>query len=267
MKNLVYFVCIPHDQMHTRKLRMAIESLYLTQKNSKTFDVLVLTVQAFEHEVRNATSSFAVDSFDIHVFSLPAVLGKGYCARYQLFEWKLIWKYQKALYLDTDVVALGPIEQLFEEMDGRSLHLLTVRESVEDCKYDKFGTRLLDDESFEGNRPHVNSGQLGFPICDETHRFFVRLYVWIEKDVWNDWGKDDFFCDQICLNYASATFDQLSIDYDLFDRRIALKTMPADQESADAIVLLHLAGVQHAMPKEEIMDYHVTTLRARQVKR
>lgn len=199
-RDLVYFVCMPFHEKYNLHLRLVLEFMKLHYTGEETFDILVLTNEAFKAEIMRTVSVFPFN-IHVHALSCSSVLGSGYCARFQVFEWSPIWRYDRAIYLDTDIVIFRPLDDLFKMMDGPSTLFLCPVGPVcyvnhADNRAGKFTLENFGGMFFEASAssvdPHdyrpVNSGQIGFFIDRKTKRLFSKLHNWM-SDTWDAWAK------------------------------------------------------------------------------
>jgi hypothetical protein len=195
MINLVY-ICVFHIPKYLEMCRLLLDSIYLFGKIDKTADILIYTSTAFksllEKEYNKHNIYFEVnDNID--------TMEKACKARLDLFDIKIIDKYKKVLYLDTDIIIKGSLNLIFNIIKTDVLYAL--KEGFINEDDDAHGKSLFGDElqNYE-DKSAFTSGILLFNNCPSIKQLFYD----IKKDMEI---RTHFFYDQPFIIYNAFKYN------------------------------------------------------------
>jgi hypothetical protein len=191
-KNLVY-CCVFYNKNYFRLLDLLLKSMKMYSSHD-SFDFLVMTSPEFEPEVKKMGLTL---NLELKVFCLDfKTIFQAACARLFIFDYPEISKYEKLLYLDTDIIIKGdlapllalPIEDLLHGI--QSGHLWS----------QSFGSQFFDFGKIDQNLAGINSGTLLFLNSENMKNLFGRIRNHVKQ--FTDEGKEVPYCmDQPFINY------------------------------------------------------------------
>ena len=110
-KDLIY-CCVFYNKDYVRLLELLLKSLKIFSPQNFTFDFLVITQKNFEPMVQDLGRKLGIV---LKTFSLEfSTIFQAACARLFIFDYPEISRYQKLLYLDTDIIIKAPLNPIFE---------------------------------------------------------------------------------------------------------------------------------------------------------
>jgi hypothetical protein len=172
VKNLVYCcVFFNINYIHLLDLLLKSVKVYSTSEN---FDILVITNWNFKKIIDDISLSLGLK---VQIFCLDfTTFFQAACARLFIFDWPKVSKYDKILYLDTDILIKGDITPIFE------LPLKDLLYGIESGTIDSpnFGSQFFTGEK-DKNTTGINSGTLLFLNSDTMKDLFFRIRCHIEK--------------------------------------------------------------------------------------
>ena len=191
-KTLIYF-CVFHKKEYKELLQILLSSLIL-RSDLKNIDLLVLTSEDLKSEIQGVANAVDVhlDIFTMEFTQLHEAL----CARISIFTYPLLMLYKQVLYLDTDIVVQGDINQLLNvELEEK---VYAFREGNIGHHY--WGGSFFNFSMFDRNEPGFNSGVLLFKPTIAIRNVFNDIQEHIVKIL--EAGKKLPDCpDQSLLNY------------------------------------------------------------------
>jgi lipopolysaccharide biosynthesis glycosyltransferase len=121
--NLIY-ACVFHQHSYINLLKLLITSISVKGNiNSETTDVLVITSPTFQPIIQQELENFDLP-LKYHVLDLHTLM-EASCCKLKIFQYDEIDKYQKILYLDTDVLVNSDVNVLFNtEISSDKLYAL-----------------------------------------------------------------------------------------------------------------------------------------------
>ena len=106
--NLIY-VCVFHQQQYIELLKLLISSIVQYANIQSNTDILVVTCPAFEPIIKSAFETIL--PLQYFILDLHTLFEAG-CARLNIFKYDQIEKYDRILYLDTDILINSDINVL-----------------------------------------------------------------------------------------------------------------------------------------------------------
>lgn len=174
--NLIY-ICVFHKQDYIKLLKLLITSISVKANISEKIDILILTSPSFQPIIQNELKEFNLPLYyyilDLHTLYEAA------CARLTIFKYNNINKYDKILYLDTDILINSDINVLFNlELSFEKLYAL--KEGVIGHEY--WGGKLFDFSKYNKDLPGFSSGILLFKNSDSIKSLFDTIQEHIPND-------------------------------------------------------------------------------------
>ena len=188
------FCCVFNHEKYVDMFFLLLESIYIYGNLDEDTHILVYTSTAFMNKIKqshlwNETIQFEInDTYDN--------IDKACKARLDLFHLPSVNKYNKILYLDTDILVKDTINKVFDVCIEDLLYVL--EEGVFDCNSDYWGKTLFGNEQY-ADKSAFTSGILLFNHCEKIKDLFNKI---IE--------------DMIKRPYYFSCFDQPYIIYNAF---------------------------------------------------
>jgi lipopolysaccharide biosynthesis glycosyltransferase len=198
-RNLVY-ICVFCNQKFIKFVDLFLESVntYGNIGRDSDTDIVILTHPDFSSSISDVISKSNVH-IKIYEMDLNTIIEAKY-SRLLIFDTPFINKYQKILYLDTDILVVNSLSKIFSnDLDEK---LYVVRECDIGSSY--FGGNLFDFTKIDPKTPAFNSGVLLFKNC----QVIKDLFKTILDDIIDYYiiGKRTAGCiDQPFFNYHTIT--------------------------------------------------------------
>jgi len=121
--NLIY-LCVFYQESYIRLLKLLIYSISIKSNiNKKNTDILIFTSAVFQPLIQEALAEFDL-TFSYYILELQTLFEAG-AARLNIFDYESIHKYDKILYLDTDILVNSDINVLFNlDIDDNKIYAL-----------------------------------------------------------------------------------------------------------------------------------------------
>jgi lipopolysaccharide biosynthesis glycosyltransferase len=119
--NLIY-MCVFHNQSYINLLKLLINSIAIKANIKKDTHILIMTSPEFEPLIKNELKQFSLPLI-YRTLNLYTLLESS-CCKLKIFEFDDIEKYEKILYLDTDVLINSDVNVLFENVFPDKLYAL-----------------------------------------------------------------------------------------------------------------------------------------------
>ena len=200
MNHNCIFVCVFNKESYVELFFLLLESiLQYGNLNHKT-DILVYTSTSFMNIIKKHYLFLFNDKkifFEIN--DTYDTIDKACKSRYNVFNLNSIDKYNKILYLDTDIVIIHDINKVFDVCKKDVIYV--VMEGDINCSTDYWGKSLFGDEinSYPKNTYAFSSGIILFNNCKKIKRLFYK----INKDMNN---RNHYFNDQPFLVYNAFKY-------------------------------------------------------------
>jgi O-methyltransferase len=192
MANLVYF-CVFYNKDYFKLLDLLLMSLKF-YSTTNSFDLLVLTSPEFKGSVQELSSKFDL-KIQTMTINLTTIF-QAACARLNIFSYENISKYQKILYLDTDIIIKGDLAQIF------NIEIKDVLYGIESgyINSPSFGNQFFNFKNIDSAKTGINSGTLLFNNCLNIRDLFSRIQGHI--NAFTDAGQAAPYCmDQPFINF------------------------------------------------------------------
>jgi hypothetical protein len=251
-KNIVY-ACVFHNESYVDLLKILLTS-YMFFSRSDNIDFLIFTSPDFEPMIRSFGDSIGLPLL-FKTFNFDT-LHKSSCARLFIFDYENIDAYEKALYIDTDVVIQGDLVTLFEQPIEDKLHAL--REG--NIEHEIHGGWFFDFTKISKETPAINGGVMLFytsPMIKETfqearnHIDFVQTLP----------GRMPYCLDQPFVNYHFIKDGKHNIDIMPIYAKIYCCDPPPPPSEPTTVSICHFVWpLGDAAHKRKRMQEHITHL-------
>jgi len=155
--NLIY-MCVSHQESYIKLLKLLINSISLKSNiNRDTTDILIITTHIFKPLIEKELEEFNLP-IKYYILDLNSLMESS-CCKLKIFSYNQIDKYQKILYLDTDVLINSDVNILFSnEISPEKLY--TLEEGIIGDEY--WGSALFDFTKFDKNTTAFSAGVFYF---------------------------------------------------------------------------------------------------------
>jgi lipopolysaccharide biosynthesis glycosyltransferase len=171
--NLIYF-CVFHNEKYIELAELLLKSLSIYGKLGETVDVLVYTGTDYANKMRLHEWPFRViyktnDTYDS--------IAKACRARLDLFDFPEIGRYEKILYLDTDILIRRDVLPVFDLAKKDLLYALEEGSLDMKVPYDYWGKTLFGPGEIEAleDKTTFSSGVLLFRNGPTMRDLFERI--------------------------------------------------------------------------------------------
>ena len=231
------FCCVFNQEKYVNMFYLLLESIFIYGNLDNNTNILIYTSTPFMNMIKQChLFNDAKVKFEINDAKVKFEINDAYdniekvCkARLDLFNLASIKKYNKILYLDTDILVKDNINKVFDVCKEDILYVL--EEGVIDDSLDYWGKTLFSDEINNYNdKSAFTSGILLFNNCEKIKDLFNK----INEDIIN--RPHDFSChDQPYIVYNA-------FKYNLYNNKI-LKSLVVNQDNN-----IHSDKVIHHFP-------------------
>jgi len=233
--NLIY-VCVFHQKSYINLLKLLITSISENAQLHAT-DILIITSPTFEVLIKKELSTFDLPLkyylLDLHT------LFDACAARLQIFNYDEIDKYDKILYLDTDILVNSNINVLFHLELTEKLYAL--EEGTIGHEY--WGSQFFDFSKYSRDLPAFTSGILYFKNTDTIRLLFDMIHMhmkdYIDSKRKENPNETDFFHfvfgDQPFIVYHA-------ISQDKYDNQLLKSYVENNPDTVGKKIIYHFPG-------------------------
>jgi lipopolysaccharide biosynthesis glycosyltransferase len=166
-KNLVYF-CVFYNKDYFKLLNLLLTSLKFFSTVSN-FDLLIITNDNMIDNVKELENNLQLN-LKIKTFNFTTIF-QAACARLFIFDYEEIDKYEKILYLDTDIIIKKDLAKIFD------LQIDDVLYGIESGTINSpsFGNQFFDFKKFDRSIKGINSGTLLFNNIQTIRNLFSKI--------------------------------------------------------------------------------------------
>ena len=199
--NLIY-MCVFHQDSYIDLLRLLMRSIYVHSNIDKdTTDILIITSPEFRSTIQDTLAKFQLP---IQYYILPDIhtLFEAGCARLNIFKYEHIHKYNKILYLDTDILINSDIRILFS-IDISPDKLYALEEGwIGNVNH---GKQFFDFTKFNHHQTAFTSGILFFTNSPSMKDLFDTIQAHIVKYIYDEKNAIPVCLDQPFIVYNAMT--------------------------------------------------------------
>lgn len=163
--NLIY-MCVFHQESYIQLLKLLITSISL--KGNTKDDILIITSPSFKPLIEKELESFQMN-FQYYLLDFHTLFEAG-CARLNIFNYEHIDKYDKILYLDTDILIHSDMNVLFT-LDSEKMY--TLEEG--NIGHEYWGGQFFNFNQYDRNISAFTSGILLFKNCESIKSLFLSI--------------------------------------------------------------------------------------------
>lgn len=215
------FITVFFQEKYIELLFLLLESLFFFGKPDNDTEILIYTSEKFK-EIIIKNPSYIQNKIKFEINNDYNSIEKACCARLDLFELNSINKYEKILYLDTDIIIANNINSIFNICDKDILYVL--EEGNLEATNDFHGQSLFGKEINNYNdKSAFSSGIMLFKNCESIKDLFLKIKEDMSKRyhfyydqpfiVYNAF-KYRKYNNKIMKNYCINYHDGLIIDQD-----------------------------------------------------
>lgn len=190
--NLVY-ACVFYNPDYFKLLELLLLSMRM-YSSTDTFDLVVLTSPEFESRLNELSNKIGLKVTAMCI-KLTTIF-EAASARLRIFDYADIYKYEKVLYLDTDIIIKGDLASLFSLATEDKLYGIE-QGTIASMN---FGRQFFKNSGVDFNISGLNSGTLLFRNCLAIRDLFSRIRGHI--NAFTDTGEQPpYTLDQPFINY------------------------------------------------------------------
>ena len=229
--NLIY-ACVFHQESYIKLLKLLIQSINDKSNISQDTHILVLTSNKFLPLIKECLSKFDL-KIDYYILNLHTLFEAG-CARLHIFNYDKIDLYENILYLDTDILIHGDINNIFN-LDISDDKLYAIEEGF-------IGSDLWGGPSFFSFPPYdwnlsaFSSGVLYFKNSISMKELFANINSNINTYIYLNNNRVPACLDQPFIVYGAISENKY--DNQLLKPYSSLNPI----DISDDIVIYHFAG-------------------------
>ena len=204
LMNLIY-LCVFLNKEQLEFLKLLLFSMLIYSK-VESFDIIIITSNEFIEDINKISSDFNIE-LKILIVECNN-LSNAKLNRFKIFNYPDIKKYEKILYLDTDILIQGNLEIIFNiDIEDKVYGLYEVDKTIESFTH---GGQLFDFTKVDMNIKGTNSGIFLFKNSETIRNLFIEilndkninLYC-LEQSLLNYYCiKSNLFANNILTNYA-----------------------------------------------------------------
>jgi lipopolysaccharide biosynthesis glycosyltransferase len=172
--NLIY-LCVFYQENYIELLKLLITSISIKSNiNNNTTKILIMTSPSFLPLIKKKLESINLP-LKYYILDLHTLFEAG-CARLNIFKYEEINKYEKILYLDTDILLNSDINILFN-LKLSSDKIYALEESIiSDCHH---GKEFFDFKKYDKNLSAFTTGILLFKNTKSIKLLFdtINLHI------------------------------------------------------------------------------------------
>ena len=195
-RNLIY-ACVFENRDYVKLLELLILSINRNSPLSSTTDFLIITHPDYVEYINKNICLH--DGRALHIYPIVKTsLFEAGCARLDIFTYPDINKYDKILYVDTDILFADSVERIFT-IDISDDKIYALKEGSIGDPY--HGKSYWDLHGLDPTTPAFTSGILYFKNSESMKQLFIDIRQLIQKDIYED------------NNYIPGCLDQPFIVY------------------------------------------------------
>lgn len=199
--NCIY-CCIFNEEHYINMFFLLLESLFIFGNLNENIDVLVYTSTSFMQKIKQS-HLFYSEIIQFVINDEYESIDQACKSRLDVFDFVIINKYEKILYLDTDIIIKDDINKIFDVCKKDILYAL--EEGVIDHESNYWGKSLFTDDEMEkyDNKSSFTTGILLFRNCENIKVLFEK----IKEDMNN---RTHFFHDQPFIIYNAFKYQMFN---------------------------------------------------------
>jgi len=168
-------MCVFHQESYINLLKLLVTSISVKGNIDKnTTDILIITSPIFQPIIQTKLAGIDLP-IRYHILNLHTMM-EASCCKLKIFQYNEVDKYEKILYLDTDVLINSNINKLFDiEINPEKLHALEEGE-IGDWHW---GSQFFDFAKFDKNTHGFSAGVFYFMNSAAIKQLFedTRIHI------------------------------------------------------------------------------------------
>ena len=190
--NLIYF-CVFHNKNYIDLAYLLLKSMHKYGELDDTVDVLIYTSTEFSTQMRQnplCQSRVIFKTNDTYT-TIPAACK----ARLDIFEIPEVAKYEKIMYLDTDILIVKPLKPIFNIVSKDVLYALEEGSLDMKVPYDYWGKMLFAPGEIDAleDKTGFSSGVLLFRNSESIRDLFQRIKTHMETGSAHEFHDQPYF--------------------------------------------------------------------------
>ncbi len=171
-KNLIY-ITLFYNENYIKLLYILLESIYIYANINENTDILIYTNTNFMNKIKN--SSLYSNKLIFKINDSIDTIHEASITRLNIFNFDIINNYHKILYLDTDVVIIKDISNIFNLSIENKLYVM--EEGSIDSTTNYWGKELFGEKIDDFmDKSAFSSGVILFNNCQEIKDLFNIIY-------------------------------------------------------------------------------------------
>jgi len=178
--NLIY-ACVFLQESYINLLKLLIKSIAIRSNfNKQNTDILIVTSESFKPIIQKELSIFDLPIY-YYILNVNTLFEAG-CARLNIFNYENINKYDKILYLDTDILINNNINILLDH-DISNDKIYALEEGT--IKHQYWGGLLFDFSKYNNNQSAFTTAILFFKNSESMRSLFDKINIHIKNYKFN----------------------------------------------------------------------------------
>lgn len=189
MKKLVY-LSVFHNEQYLNMLRLFVESLALSETDTNNFDILIFTQDNMVNEIRKIFEDFNIEVriecmnliySEMKLNQSNQMINILDASQISLRIWELneVHEYDTFLYLDTDVIITGDLNQILNADLENKLYA----EQQRKIRCSDQGRQFFDFSKIDRKTSGFCAGVLLFKNCNEMKNLFAKTLNHIKEHI------------------------------------------------------------------------------------
>ena len=196
-RNLIYF-CAFMKEDYVLLVDLLLSSIKKYGKRDSLTDILIITDKKLLDKISELESYRQSERVYFSIYDIDQVVDATF-ARYNIYDWENIMNYDRILYLDTDILVLNNLKNIFSIDTDK---ICAIEEGHFGNKY--HGEKIFSKDVKKKEIPSFSSGMMYFKNTDLNKKIFDETYALRKKDF-------DFF-DQPYFNYVAYKYKNYNVD-------------------------------------------------------
>lgn len=196
------FICVFNQEKFIDMLYLLLESIFIYGNLNNNTEILIYTSTEFMNIIKSSHLNNEIIKFEIN--DTYNNIDKACKSRLDIFELESVNRYQKILYIDTDILVKDDINKVFDVCKDNILYVLEEGD-LETDEFDYYGKSLFTEEELillfknYNDTTAFTSGILLFNNCKEIKELFNNIKL-----------------DMVNRPYNFSCYDQPYIVYNAF---------------------------------------------------
>lgn len=170
------FLCIFNNETYIKMIYLLLESIYIYGNIGDDIEILIYTTTKFMDIIKQS-HLYDRHKINFEINDTYTNVKSACSSRLDLFSFKSIDKYDKILYLDTDILIKGDLHSVFDIVKEDILYVLEEFDILK-APYDYYGRSLFKEEIKNySDTSGFTSGILLFNNCEKIKTLFENINI------------------------------------------------------------------------------------------